>query len=85
MYTVVARFHHSSRRLDEIENDLRETGADDALVTGFTVALTIDAGSHKEATTAARRMLDGIGATRIKITKRGAKHVEPDKRSGVAR
>jgi hypothetical protein len=74
VYTVVVRFHHPNRDLDEIEDDLRAAGADDALVTGYTVAMSIDAGSHKEATKAARQILDGFGATRIKITKRGARH-----------
>jgi hypothetical protein len=72
--TVVARFHHTSRDLDEIERDMRTSGADDAVITGYTVAITFDADSHKEATKKARRALDAIGATRIKITKQSAKH-----------
>jgi len=74
LYTVVVRFHHQSRDLEEIEDELRAAGADDALVTAFSVALALDAGSQKEAAKAARRILDSFGATRIKITKRGAKH-----------
>lgn len=75
MHTVVARFHHLSRDLGEIEDDLVARGADDARITGFTVALTLDADSHEDAAEDARRLLDRIGATRIKITKHGAKHV----------
>ena len=83
MYTVVVRFHHPSRDLDEIENDLKAAGADDALVTGYTVAMTLDAGSHKDAAKAARKILDRFGATRIKITKRGAKHSGSTDRQSV--
>jgi len=72
--TVIVRFHHPSRDLDQIENDIEDAGAGDALVTGYTAALSIDAASHKEAAKAARRILDTSGATRIRITKRGAKH-----------
>ena len=75
MHTVVARFHHVSREPAEIENDLVTRGADDAHITGYTVAMTFDTESREEAATVARRLLDGIGATRIKITKHGAKHV----------
>ena len=74
MYTVVVRFHHPNRDLDEIEDDLKGAGAEDAVVTGYTVGMSLDAGSHKDAAKTARRILDGVGATRIKITKRGAKH-----------
>jgi hypothetical protein len=74
VHTVVARFHHMSRELAEIENALVTLGADNARITGYTVAITIDAGSHEEATEAARRLLDRIGATKTKITKHGGKH-----------
>jgi hypothetical protein len=75
VHTVVARFHHVSREPAEIENDLVTRGADDARITGYTVAMTLDAESREEAATVARQLLDGIGATRIKITKHHAKHV----------
>jgi hypothetical protein len=71
MQTVVARFHHLSRDLEEIEDMLGASGAPDAHITGYLVAMTFDdAESHKEAAHAARRALDGIGATRIKVIKR---------------
>jgi len=70
--TVVVRFNHLSRDLGEIERDLVAHGADDAAVTGYVVALTLNTKSHKDAVKAAKRILDGIGATRMKITKRGA-------------
>ena len=75
MHTVVARFHHVSREPAAIENDLVTRGAGDAHITGYTVAMTLDADSRDEAATLARQLLDGIGATRIKITKHGAKRV----------
>jgi len=70
MQTVVARFHHQSRDLDELEERLLDEGVRDARVTGFVVAMTFDAESHKEAAQAARRALDDIGAHRIKVIKR---------------
>jgi hypothetical protein len=70
MQTVVARFHHVSRDLSEIEAELRAHGAPDAHITGYVVAMTFDTESHKEAAADARRALDGIGATRIKVIKR---------------
>jgi hypothetical protein len=70
MQTVVARFHHLSRDLGELEDELRANGAPDAQITGYVVAMTFDSGSHKEAAEAGRRALDGIGATRIKVIKR---------------
>ena len=73
MQTVVARFHHVSRDLASLERDLVIRGADDATITGYIVALTLDEPSHHDASKAAKRILDGIGATRIKITKHGAK------------
>jgi len=73
--TVVARFHHLGRDLDELEDALVAAGARDARITGYTVVLTFDSDSHDEATEWARRALDRIGATKIKITKRGKKFV----------
>jgi len=70
MQTVVARFHHLSRDLEEIEDKLRASGVPDTHITGYVVAMTFDSESHKEAAHAARRALDGIGATRIKVIKR---------------
>lgn len=70
MQTVVARFHHLSRDLEEIEAELRANGAPDTHITGYVVAMTFDSESHKEAADAARRALDSIGATRIKVIKR---------------
>lgn len=70
MQTVVARFHHQSRDLSEIEQRLLAKGARDAAVTGYVVALTFDADSHPEAADEARRVLDAAGATGIKIIKR---------------
>jgi hypothetical protein len=74
VHTVVVRFHHVGRELDEIENDLVDAGAGGARITGYTVAMTLDAGSRDEACEIARRLMDGIGATRIKITKHGARY-----------
>ncbi|HUJ56601.1 MAG TPA: hypothetical protein VLW49_11505 [Gaiellaceae bacterium] len=74
MNTVVARFHHLSRDLDELEEALAAEGAEHARITGYTVVLNFDAGSYEEATEATRRALDRIGATKIKITKRGLKY-----------
>jgi hypothetical protein len=74
MQTVVARFHHLKRDLEELESDLVSHGAEDAAITGYVVALTLDEPSHRDAAEAAKQLLDGIGATRIKITKRGRKH-----------
>ena len=71
MYTVVARFHHGSRDLDEIERKLEAAGARDATITRYTVVLTFEDGSSKDAAKRARQILDRVGATRIKITKRG--------------
>lgn len=73
METVVARFHHVSRNPDKMESELVECGAEEAAITGYTVALTFDARSHKDAAEAAKRILDKFGATGIKITKHGAK------------
>jgi hypothetical protein len=74
VHTVVARFHHPSRDLAEVEAELVARGAHDAAITGYTVTMTLDAELHREAAKAAKRILDGIGATRIKVTKHGAKH-----------
>jgi hypothetical protein len=73
LYTVVARFHHASRDLDEIERELKASGADEAAITRFTVVMTFEGQADKDAAKTARRVLDRIGATRIKITKRGPK------------
>jgi len=70
MQTVVARFHHLGRDLEELEDMLRANGAPDARITGYLVAMTFDTESHKEAAHAGRRALDSIGATRIKVIKR---------------
>ena len=75
MHTVVARFHHLGRDLAALEADLVARGARDAQITGYTVAVTIDAETHKEAVDATRRILDRVGATRIKITKHGSRPV----------
>lgn len=69
MQTVVARFHHRSRDLDRLEADLVAAGAESAHITGYTVALTFGAEPEEKARTTARRILDGIGATRIKVPK----------------
>ena len=74
MQTVVARFHHDNRDLAEIEKGLVAQGAKEAVITRYTVAITIAADSREEATSMAQQLLDGIGATRIKITKHG---IEP--------
>ena len=74
MNTVVARFHHLSRDLDELESALASAGAQHARITGYTVVLNFDSDSHEQAAEEARKALDRIGATRIKITKRGLKH-----------
>jgi hypothetical protein len=74
VHTVVARFHHLSRDLAELEEDLVAGGADGARITAYTVALTLDTDTREEAGEVAKRILDGIGATRIKVTKHGAKH-----------
>jgi hypothetical protein len=71
--TVVARFHHPTRDLDELEELLGEAGAGDPRITGYTVVLTFDSDSHEHAMKAARKALDRVGATRIKVTKRGMK------------
>lgn len=73
MHTVVARFHHLSRDLGEIEEELVEHGADAAQITGYTVAITLDTESHREAADEAKRILDSVGATRVKITKHRVK------------
>jgi hypothetical protein len=65
--TVVARFHHPSRDIDQIESDLVRAGARDARVTGYTVALDFGEASEESAVEAARHALDQIGATRIKV------------------
>ena len=57
MDTVVARFHHLGRDLDELEDALVAAGARDARITGYTVVLTFDSDSHDEATEWARRAL----------------------------
>ena len=69
MQTIVARFHHRGRDLDRLESDLVASGAESAQITGYTVALTFGAEPEEKARGAARRILDGIGATRIKIPK----------------
>jgi hypothetical protein len=71
LYTVVARFHHGSRDLDEIERKLEAAGATSAAITRFTVVMTFDEEESRDATKRARKILDRVGATRIKITKRG--------------
>jgi hypothetical protein len=71
--TVVARFHHVSRDLDELESEMLAHGAQEAQITGYVVAMTFDAESHAQAAKKAKRVLDGIGATRLKVVKRGAK------------
>jgi hypothetical protein len=76
MHTVVARFHHDSRDLSEIENDLVAQGAEEAVITRYTVAMTIDADSREEATAMAQQFLDGIGATRTKITRHGIERAQ---------
>jgi hypothetical protein len=48
MHTVVARFHHDNRDLSEIEKDLVEQGAEEAVITRYTVAMTIDADSRRK-------------------------------------
>ena len=73
IHTVVARFHHPNRELATVEEDLVAHGADDARITGYIVAMTLDAESHLEAVHTAKRILDNIGASRIKITKHRAK------------
>jgi hypothetical protein len=70
MQTVVARFHHWTRDLKEIEDELRTNGAPDAHITGYVVVMTFETDSHKEAAERARRILDRSGATRIKVIKR---------------
>jgi hypothetical protein len=70
MQTVIARFHHPSRDLEKIEDELRANGAPDAHITGYVVAITFETDSHKEAAKAARRALDRTSATRIKVIKR---------------
>jgi hypothetical protein len=70
MQTVVARFHHLTRDLEEIEDELHANGAPAAHITGFLVAMTFETGSHRDAAKEARRALDRIGATRIKVIKR---------------
>ena len=75
MYTVVARFHHSSRDLDEIGRKLEASGVNDAVITRFTVVMSFEYGSTTNAEKTARQVLDRIGATRIKITRRGPKPV----------
>ena len=44
--------------------------------TPYTVAMTIEADSREDATKVAHKLLDGIGATRIKITKHGGKYAK---------
>jgi len=73
VHTVVARFHHPTRDLAEVEASLVAHGADGAVITGYIVAMTPDAKTHREATASAKQILDGIGANRIKITKHGTK------------
>ena len=67
MHTVIARFHHLNRDLGDLESDLVQAGAEDAHITGYTVALTFDAESRERASEAARRVLDRVGATGIRI------------------
>ena len=73
METVVARFHHPTRDLDELEAALSEAGARAPRITGYTVVLTFDSDSHEDAVEAARETLNRVGATRIKVTRRGTK------------
>jgi len=67
VHTVIARFHHLSRDPDDLEAELVRSGAVDARITGYTVALTFGPGSEEPIAKAARRVLDRIGATGIKI------------------
>jgi hypothetical protein len=67
VHTVIARFHHLDRDLDDLESDLVHAGAEDARITGYTVALTFGSDSRERASEAARRVLDRIGATGIRI------------------
>ena len=69
MTTVVARFHHPSRDLAEIEQNLLAAGAEDALITSFTVVLTVEAASRDTADKLARQLLDKTGASKVKILK----------------
>jgi hypothetical protein len=73
VHTVIARFHHVNRDLDALEADLVRAGAEDAQITGYTVALTFGADSRESAPDAACRVLDRIGATGIRID-----HPKPD-------
>jgi hypothetical protein len=66
VHTVIAR-SHLSRDPDLLESDLARAGAEDAQITGYTVALTFGGDSRERATETARRLLDRIGATGIKI------------------
>ena len=70
MNTVIARFHHHGRDLDDLESALVRAGADDAQITGYTVALTFRDGSEESAVASTHRLLDQIGATHIKIRRR---------------
>jgi hypothetical protein len=80
--SVVARFHHVSRDLDQIESDLLRAGAKDAQITGYTVVLTVSADSERSAAEMARQTLDQVGATDIKIRyarpSRGPRDAEAD-------
>jgi hypothetical protein len=67
VHTVIARFHHLNRDLGDLESDLVQAGAKDAHITGLTVALTFGGESQEEASDAARRVLDRVGATGIRI------------------
>jgi hypothetical protein len=77
VHTVIARFHHLSRDLDRLESELVKAGAEDAQITGYTVALTFGGGSRERAADAARRVLDRVAATDIKIHR--PKGARPDK------
>ena len=55
MYTVVARFHHGSRDLDEIERTLEAAGATSAAITRFTVVMTFEEEESRDATKRARK------------------------------
>jgi hypothetical protein len=86
VHTVIARFHHLNRNLDELEADLVGAGARDAQITGYTVALTFGGDSREQAGEVARGVLDRIGATGIRIhrPKQGSRQGQaPPARSGV--
>jgi hypothetical protein len=70
MNTVVARFHHPGRNLDQLESALLQAGVDDAHITGYTIAMTFRTGTEESSIDRAHRLLGQIGATHIKIRRR---------------